>query len=114
MRPASRTWPSDPANPSASTWLDREHLLVSDFAGGRLMVVDAAHGVITDAIEVGPNPKGIALSPGAHTAFVTNWSGRSVSVVDLDHKRVVQVPDVVEGRGVDPLRIFKIEHEVFF
>ena len=88
-----------------STWVDRSHLLVSDFAGGRLVLIDAGAGTITDTIDVGPNPKGIALDIEATTAFVTNWSGRSVSVVDLHDKRVVQTIDTGRRpRGVAVLR----------
>ena len=88
-----------------STWIDRDHLLVSDFANGRLMKIDASAGVVTNTIDVGPNPKGIALDAAASTAFVTNWSGRSVSVVDLDAGQTVQTIDTGRRpRGVALLR----------
>ena len=73
-----------------STWRDSIDLLVSDFANGELLVIDSDAGIIVDHIKVGPNPKGIALSPDGRLAFVTNWSNRSISVVDLDEARVVQ------------------------
>lgn len=73
-----------------STWRDSIDLLVSDFSNGQLLVIDSDAGTIVDRIKVGPNPKGIALSPDGSLAFVTNWSNRSISVVDLDEARVLQ------------------------
>ena len=88
-----------------STWLDRSTLLVSDFANGRLMKIDASAGVVSDTIDVGPNPKGIALDTTGTMAFVTNWSGRSVSVVDLVAGQTVQTIDTGRRpRGVALLR----------
>lgn len=88
-----------------SSWIDRSTLLVSDFANGRLVKIDTSAGVVTDTIDVGPNPKGIALDDTGTKAFVTNWSGRSVSVVDLDASQTVQTIDTGRRpRGVALLR----------
>lgn len=73
-----------------STWRSDTVVLVSDFAHGRLMAIDATSATVVDTIGVGPNPKGIALSPDGSTAFVTNWSGQNISVVDLDGGGTIQ------------------------
>jgi YVTN family beta-propeller protein len=53
-------------------------------------VFDARTRKLTHRLRVGKKPKGIAFSPDERLAFVTNWRGRSVSVIDVARKRVIR------------------------
>jgi YVTN family beta-propeller protein len=57
--------------------------------------IDLAHGVVTDAVDVGPSPSHLAAD--GRTLWVTNADGNSVSRVDLDDRTVRQTITVGSG-----------------
>jgi YVTN family beta-propeller protein len=50
---------------------------------GTIEAIDAASGNVRAAVDVGPAPYRLALSPDGHFAYTTNLGGPSLSVVDL-------------------------------
>jgi DNA-binding beta-propeller fold protein YncE len=44
-------------------------------------VIDEVTSTVTASIPVGSNPDGVAVDPAAHTAYVPNFFGNSVSVI---------------------------------
>jgi YVTN family beta-propeller protein len=52
--------------------------------GHTVTVIDPASGTVTGTIELGTplQPIGVAFDRGGRKAYVTNWMGRSVSVID--------------------------------
>jgi YVTN family beta-propeller protein len=75
-------------------------------------------------LDVGRQPKQVAISPDGRTAYVTNFGARSISVVDLEKRRVlkkirtesapVEVAFAPDGRlayvtGFRPGRLWKID-----
>jgi DNA-binding beta-propeller fold protein YncE len=65
---------------------------------GTIEVIDAASGNVRAAIDVGPAPYRLALSPDGHFAYTTNLGGPSLSVVDLSGVR----PTVTLPVGTEP------------
>jgi YVTN family beta-propeller protein len=57
--------------------------------------IDLAHGVVTDAVDVGPSPSHLAAD--GRTLWVTNADGHSVSRIDLDNLTVRQTVPVGSG-----------------
>lgn len=60
--------------------------------------VDRARGVLEDALWVGDEPTGLAITPDAKTLYVSLATMRQVAVVDLDRREVTARIDV----GFDP------------
>lgn len=74
----------------ASLAIDEQgrRLYAADAAGNRLLLVDLKTGQQT-SLAVGKRPIGVALDPAARRGYVVNAGSGTVSVVDLDGKRVV-------------------------
>ena len=75
-----------------------------DPPGHEVTVINPATGRITATIDLGTpgDPFGVAFNRGATKAYVTNWAGRSVSVVDTTAQRLVKT--IVLSPQTDPLR----------
>lgn len=59
---------------------------------GTVNIIDTCtNKVICSAIVVGPSPDAIAISPDGTRAYVTNYSGNSVSVIDISDKMWLNV-----------------------
>ena len=57
--------------------------------GHSVTVIDAVSGVVTGEIELGvaAQPLGVAFARDGRTAVVSNWIGRSISVIDTEAER---------------------------
>lgn len=73
---------------------DQQQVLVAeqgdaDRSGKRLLVLDAATGVMVDGYEVGLGAHGLALSDDGHTVWVTGLYDGTVSELDLREGRTM-------------------------
>lgn len=59
-------------------------LLVANKNGASLYVVDPASGRVTDSVSTGQGPHEVAAAPETRRAFVANYAGGTISVIDLD------------------------------
>jgi DNA-binding beta-propeller fold protein YncE len=66
-------------------------LLVTLWGAGKLLVIDCSKPRIERAIAVGDNPNDIAIRRDGRFAFVANADDNSVSVVDLQQGRTLEV-----------------------
>ena len=55
-------------------------------------------------LNVGPEPMGVALSEDGSLAFVTNYGGDSLSVIDTATRAVIQLEPT--QRGPNSVRVF--------
>ncbi len=62
---------------------DGSRLLVSNWCGFDVSVIDAATNTELARIDVGRHPRGIAITADSSTAYVTVMGERSVAVIDL-------------------------------
>lgn len=63
--------------------LDGKYALVSDLAGGDLVVIDVASKKVTKRMALGRMPEGILLEPGGKRAFIAVAGDGHVAVLDL-------------------------------
>jgi YVTN family beta-propeller protein len=70
--------------------------------GHTVSVIDPAGGAVTKTIELGRAlaPLGVTFAAGGRKAYVTNWLGRSVSVVDTDAE--AKIADILLSPPDDP------------
>lgn len=59
-------------------------LLVANKNGNSLYVVDAASGTVTDSVATGEGPHEVAAAPNARRAYVANYAGGTISVIDVE------------------------------
>ena len=71
-----------------------------------VLVVGVASGqTVTATVGVGSNPRGVAVNPAGTLAYVTNYYGSSVSVINTATNRVtatVGVGSIPLGVAVNP------------
>ena len=65
-----------------------------------LVELDAVDLSVVRRIETGKVPKDFRVSADERTAYVANWSGNSLSVIDLETEQRVDVPTGRHARGV--------------
>lgn len=65
-------------------------LLVANKNGNSLYFVDPGSGRATDSVSTGQGPHEVAAAPDARRAYVANYAGGSVSVVDVSARSVVE------------------------
>lgn len=72
--------------------------------GGTVTVIDPTTGTVTGTIDLGSRlqPLGVTFDRTGRRAFVTNWQGRSVSVIDTATEQ--KVADVTLSPAADPLQ----------
>lgn len=63
---------------------DRSHVLVADKQGDMLYFVDAQTFAVEDSVAVGRGPHEVAAVPALRRAYVANYEGGTISVIDLD------------------------------
>lgn len=71
---------------------------------GKVFVIDGNNQNVVTSIEVGMNPKNIAVNPVTNMIYVTNENSKSVSVIDGQTNSVVKTISVggqPEGLGLD-------------
>lgn len=72
-----------------------DHLLVvSNWCGFDVSVVDVAGGVELARVPVGRHPRGIAISPDSKTAYVAVMGSRDIAVIDLLSFEVTYIEEV--------------------
>jgi YVTN family beta-propeller protein len=76
--------------------------LASNTPGRQVTVIDPATGTVTGQIDLGmaAQPLGVAFARDGRTAIVTNWIGRSVSVIDTE----TEIASAPVTLSPDPLR----------
>jgi len=74
----------------------------------QVAVVDPAARTVLQVIDVGSQPKGMAINPVTRKLYVTNSNASSVSVIDLASNAVVKTEFVFSGAAervaVDPIK----------
>ena len=55
---------------------------ITNTASNTVSIIDIPSGTVIGAVPVGSEPQGVAVAPNGTTAYVTNLSGPSVSVID--------------------------------
>ncbi|WP_224248519.1 hypothetical protein [Hyalangium gracile] len=85
--------------PSALAWrAPLPYVLVAQRGGDTVGFIHRERGVLEDALWVGDEPSGLALSPDAGRLYVSLATQRQVAVVDLERREVVARVEV----GFDP------------
>lgn len=65
-------------------------LLVANKNGNSLYFVDPGSGRTTDSVSTGQGPHEVATAPDARRAYVANYAGGTVSVIDVSTRSVVE------------------------
>lgn len=65
-------------------------LLVANKNGNSLYFVDPASGKVTDSVATGNGPHEVAAAPKAGRAYVANYAGGTISVIDVAERKVVE------------------------
>lgn len=65
---------------------DEPVLLVANKNGNSLYFVDPASGRVTDSVATGENPHEVAAAPNARRAYVANYAGGTISVIDVTER----------------------------
>lgn len=83
--------------------LDGGAILVTNFGGNTVSVVNTASWTPEAMITVGAQPHGIALSPDGSRAYVSCYGGSSIAIIDVAHQRLLQsvaLPALSEPYGI--------------
>jgi YVTN family beta-propeller protein len=59
-------------------------------SGNSVIIIDTVTNAIVDTVSVQNNPIALTISPDAATAYVLNQGSQSISIVDLNRRRVVR------------------------
>ena len=78
---------------------DDKYVLVTNWCGYDMSVIDTATAKEVAKIPIGPYPRGIVVSPDSRTAYVAIMGGSGIDVVDLT---TLQVANQIEGVGRAP------------
>lgn len=70
---------------------------VTNAVSNTVSVIDTATDTVTNTINVGRNPRGIAISPDGSVAYVTNFLDDTVAVLDTTTRTVVATISVGNG-----------------
>jgi YVTN family beta-propeller protein len=98
---------------------DNRSLLVTLWGAGTLIVVDCSTHQITRRIAVGDNPNDIAIRSDGRYAFVANADDNSVSVVDLQEGKTIEVlvaslyPDAPTGSTTNSVALSPDEKTLY-
>lgn len=76
---------------------DDSTVLVTNWCGFDMSIVDAESGTETSRLDIGRYPRGIDISPDGSTAYVAVMGGSEIAVVDLATLSIEWINDV--GRG---------------
>ncbi len=79
--------------------LDGKYALVSDLAGGELVIVDAKARSIVKRLPLGKMPEGILMEPGGARAYIAVAGDNHVAILDL---KTLSITGKIEtGKGPD-------------
>jgi len=73
---------------------DDRYLLVSNWCGFDVSIVDIALGEEIARIPVGRHPRGIAIDPSSATAYVAVMGSRDIAVIDLEDFSITTIENV--------------------
>lgn len=73
---------------------DDEYLLVSNWCGFDVSIVDTAAGLEIARIPVGRHPRGIAVDPDSITAYVAVMGSRDIAVINLEDFSTTTIENV--------------------
>jgi DNA-binding beta-propeller fold protein YncE len=79
--------------------LDGKYALVSDLAGGELVIVDVASKKIAKKMALGKMPEGILMDPNGQRAYIAVAGDNHIAILDL--KSLSVVGKLETGRGPD-------------
>ncbi len=87
---------------------DGSKLLACDSIGSKLFIIDPANPPqdcteVTPSVKVGYYPRNVLLSKDSKFAYVTNWAGNNVSVVDLEQQK--EVARINTGRSPEAMAL---------
>lgn len=71
----------------------KSELYISLWGGAQVLIYNIKTNQITDRIGVGSNPNDLCLSRNGHVLFVANANDNSVSVIDIEHRKVLETLD---------------------
>lgn len=77
---------------------DDRHLVVSNWCGFDVSIVDVSTGTEVARIPVGRHPRGVAISPDSSTAYIAVMGSRDIATIDLRSEEVTYI----EGVGANP------------
>jgi YVTN family beta-propeller protein len=80
---------------------DDRYLVVSNWCGFDVSIVDIATGAEVARIHVGRHPRGVAISPESSTAYVAVMGSRDIAAIDLWTRDVTYIEDV----GANPRHV---------
>jgi YVTN family beta-propeller protein len=72
---------------------DKTELYISVWGGAKILVFDIRKKQFTDSIQVGDHPNDLCLSRNGRTLYVANANDNSVSVIDINHRNVLETLD---------------------
>jgi DNA-binding beta-propeller fold protein YncE len=72
---------------------DKKKLYISLWGGGELLIYNTGLKKITDRIKAGSNPNDLCLTKNGRYLFVSNANDNSVSVIDLNAKKLIETLD---------------------
>lgn len=68
----------------------RQELYISLWGGRKILIWNTATDSMTDSISTGDHPNDMALSSNGQDLYVAESSANAVSVIDLEHRRVLE------------------------
>ena len=80
---------------------DEKKLFVANSASGTISVLDAMTLEQKEEIQVGGQPWAVQVLPGDKKAYVTDFTGGRVKVVDLERRVVTSEVTLEQPAGVD-------------
>ena len=83
--------------------LDGGAILVTNFGGNTLTVINAVSWAPEATITIGAQPHGIVLSPDGSRAYVSCYGGASIAIIDVAQSRLLQsvaLPALSEPYGI--------------
>jgi len=72
---------------------NKAELYISLWGGGRLLIYNVKKNRITDSITVGDHPNDLCLSRDGRILFVANANDNSVSVIDIQRRKLLETLD---------------------
>ena len=98
---------------------DKKELYISLWGGDKVLVYNIAAKVIMHEINVGDNPNELLLSKNGKILFVANADDNSVSLIDINKKKVIEVlnaalyPDAPTGSASNGLALSKNQQTLY-
>lgn len=78
---------------------------VTNEGSDTVSVVDRSTDRVVDVIEVGKDPRGVAVSPDASTAFVVNSGSHTLTILDVNTSRVLHTVNLEVGASPSDVAI---------